>query len=345
MSDPLAALRASKANAYDLSTSIGRKRTLDILERAQRELVTRLHQSELLRGGDKTFTYQQMKVTLAQLRGVTRNLGHGLERVVRSQARDATDASVGHTLDYLNRAEKKYRGIASEPLPIRELAMLNRVAVGVNASVLRRLGTSGGAAPGAMPEEHPAKEGILERYGEETIGHFEDSLTQGLAQRKRWGDIREDLVGQSPFLQAAPAHWAERIVRTETMGAYNRAGWETIREAHEDLGDMCKILVATFDDRTSADSYAVHGQIRRADQAFETWQGFLQHPPARPNDREIVAPHRVSWVIPPGFSWKTDADVAKRWIREGRKHAPPVRPKMTTIPIESFGRNSQTRAK
>lgn len=122
------------------------------------------------------------------------------------------------------------------------------------------------------------------------------------------------------------------------MGAYNRAGWEANREADDQLGDMVKILSATFDDRTGSDSFAVHGQIRRPDEAFESWFGLYQHPPNRPNDREIVVPHRISWPIPEYLKWRADDEIKARWTREKRKGPPPERPKMTTIEIDQFGR-------
>lgn len=81
----------------------------------------------------------------------------------------------------------------------------------------------------------------------------------------------------------------------------------------------------------NSDSYAVHGQIRRPEQAFQAWTGLYQHPPNRPNDREIVVPHRLSWDWPPYLLWKTNEQVEARWRAEGRKAPVPPRPKMTTV--------------
>jgi hypothetical protein len=100
---------------------------------------------------------------------------------------------------------------------------------------------------------------------------------------------------------------------------------------------VTKILCATFDSRTGSDSFAVHGQIRRPDEAFAWWEGLYQHPPNRPNDREIVLSHRTSWPIPAELAWRSDSEVAARWALEGRKGAPPPRPKMTTVPLDRFG--------
>jgi hypothetical protein len=104
---------------------------------------------------------------------------------------------------------------------------------------------------------------------------------------------------------------------------------------------MVKILAATFDHRTSADSYAVHGQIRRPEEFFDTWTGQVMHPPARPNDREVVVPHRVSWPIPDELKPKSDAEIAARWSAEGRKGSPPPRPRISTVPLDSFGKEPE----
>jgi hypothetical protein len=339
MSDPHAALKQSRIQAADLSTRIGREKLRKMLEKADREMNARLHTDSYLRGaGASSFTATQMKATLAHIRHITGGLAHQMQGLIIGQANTAVDHSVNATVDYLNQAERAFKGVGTQPLALKTAGMLDTVAQGVNASVLRRLASSGEDLPGADDEEHPGKEGILSRYGTATVENFEDTLQQGLIQRRSWGDVRGQLVEASPFLQGAPAHWAERIVRTETMGAANRANWETIREADEQLGDMAKILSATFDDRTGSDSYALHGQIRRPEEPFQTWEGFMQHPPGRPNDREVVVPHRVSWPIPPYLMWKTDAEVLKRWLWEGRKKALPPRPKMTTIPLDKFGK-------
>ncbi len=309
---------------------------LNLLQKADRELSARLNQDSYLRSakGKESFTAVQMRATLVHIRKVTAQVTHGMERILKGQVSAASEHAVGSILGYLDKADKLFKGVASEPLNLREVAVMNKVAAGVEASLLRRLST----IPG---ETGRKKMGILQRYGVETIDKFEETLQQGFVQKKRYEDVRNDLVENSPFLQGAPAHWAERIVRTETMGAYNKAGVETIKAANESLRDMCKILSATFDDRTGWDSYQLHGQIRMPDEPFE-WDGeFFQNPPNRPNDREVVVPHRISWPIPPYLKWKTDAEVMKRFKMQRKTGSPGPRPKMTTIPIDRFGKPSK----
>lgn len=127
-------------------------------------------------------------------------------------------------------------------------------------------------------------------------------------------------------------------VTGNTMHAEGRAANQAIGEANQQLGDMCKILSSTFDSRTGSDSYAVHGEIRRPSEEFQSWFGSFSHPPDRPNDRGIVVPHRISWPIPAELKPKGMGAVASRWSAEGRKGSPPPSPLMTTIPLEQFGK-------
>lgn len=124
-----------------------------------------------------------------------------------------------------------------------------------------------------------------------------------------------------------------------TMAALNRSSWEGIRAADDELGDMVKILCATIDGRTGWDSLQVHGQIRRPDEAFEWNGGFYQNPPNRPNDREVVVPHRISWPIPDELHPRSDAEVVAAWQRDRRKGSPPARAERSTVPLDLFGKS------
>lgn len=335
--DPRDTLDVNRQSARALVARAGKQRTREVLKRAEKDLARRL--AEAVKGpGVGSFTYEQIRMSLQQVRIVLKTVQAGIKDAAVDGAREAAEIAADGTLRYMRDADKAFRGIGAQPLALDEAAVMDAAVSGAQASVLRRLASSGEPVLGADEHPHPAKVGILERYGVETVGRFEAVLQTGLIAKKPWSEMRADITAESPFLQGAPAFWAERIVRTETMGAYNRAGWEANREADEQLGDIVKILAATFDDRTSADSYAVHGQIRLPDEAFASWFGLYQHPPNRPNDREIVVPHRRAWVLPPYLKWKTDAQIAARWRQEGRKMAVPPRPLMTTVDVLGFGR-------
>lgn len=340
--DVRAVLDKNRADAIRLSQVRGQASTLKLLRDAQTDLEKRLAQTALSGAGKESFTYAQLHATLRQVKHVQQELNGSLKTSLSGQVVDLSKVAAEHSIRYLVDADVAHNGIGTTPLGLNEARMVDRAAQGSQASLLRRLASSGKPASkvgrtGDLTEPHPARVGILQRYGMATVGHFENILQQGLITKKSVADMRDEITEKSPFLKGAPRFWAERIVRTELMGAYNRGAWETTREADEELGDCVKILVATFDARTAADSYAVHGQIRRPTEAFETWEGMVQHPPARPNDRETVVTHRVSWPLPPELTPKSGGEIHAAWKREGRKGSPPAQPLTSTVPRESFG--------
>jgi len=328
-------LARNRQRAVSFAQRAGQQRLQVVLERSARELSARVAKIEGTGGaGADSYSAVQTSLALDQVRDVLRGLRQGLGNVVLDAGDIAAEQSASGTLDYIQNAEARFRGSA-RPLALSEAAIVDQAVSGTQSSMLRRL---------ASDPKHPASKGILDRYGDAVVGHFEDVLQQRLIQRTPWEEVKKQLVEKSPFLQGAPAHWAERIVRTETMYANNRASAEAMQATNAAIGgDMLKILCATFDDRTGADSIAVHGQIRRMEEPFDTWYGAFMHPPDRPNDREVVVPHRASWPLPKELLPRSDAEVRARWAKEGRKGSPPARPKMSTVDLAALAEQaSQT---
>lgn len=326
--DPLAILKSDRNQAFALAQVKGGAQTRKLLQKAQRELNARLRRVEGLKGpGKDSFTSTQLRTTLAQIRHALAEIQSGVSDVVVDDGKLTAEKAAQHTLEYIKRADQSFTGVANR-LPIREAAVLDHAVKGTESSILRRLMGDKKKAPG-----------ILDRYGENTIDDFEKRLQMRFLAKTPWEDVRNELIATSPFLQEAPAHWAERIVRTEIMGAHNRAQFEGLRAVNKEVGgSMLKILAATFDSRTGADSYALHGQIRKPTQAFQDWYHSYQHPPNRPNDRETVVPHNMAWPIPPNLAWRSDSEVNARWIQLGNKKSLPARPKMTTVPLDKIGK-------
>lgn len=323
--DPLTLLKIDRRQAIRMASDVGAGRTLKVLRLAQAELNRRLKKIDP-GGRDGTFTATQMRTTLAQLRVAIASVNGGIRETVLDVGNKTAERAVQHMLEYVHRADQKFTGVGQR-LAIREARMLDRASRGTESSMLNRLQGDPNKGPG-----------ILQRYGDRVIGRFEERLQIRFLAKTPWADVRNELVAESPFLEEAPGYWAERIVRTEVMNAHNAAQWEGLRAVNQEVGGgMLKILSATFDSRTAADSYAVHGQIRRPHEAFETWYGFMQHPPARPNDREVVVPHSMDWPLPSELEQLSDSEVATRWAEEGRKKAMPPRPLMTTVPLERIG--------
>ncbi len=339
-------LEVNRLSALSSIQNAGVKETRELLHAAHHDLLRRISAIKHdPKDGAEPFTLAQLRATLKQVEEVTRHLAHGMHRLIVKKGAVAAKKGVQDSINYLAAIDQAFAGAGTQPLALKEAAMLSKVEKGVNASVLRRL-----SAPLPPLNKHSKRHrkhharrrlGILQRYGVETIGDFEQELRVGLLQRKSWRDMAEGLKKKSHFLREKPAHWAHRIVRTECMGAYNRAHHETVRQADEVTGDFVKILSATFDDRTGADSYAVHGQIRRPDEDFDGWYGPYEAPPNRPNDREIIVPHRTVWPIPEYLEPCTDDEVEEAYDKEKHKAPMPERPEMSTIDRELFGQDDR----
>jgi hypothetical protein len=350
-----AVLAKNRADVLRISSEKGLKSTRAMLAESQRDLEKRIREAVGRGLGDDTFTHAQLRATLEQVKQVQRDLNKKLAHQILSDGMSAAEQAATNTAEYLHEADKAFRGIGVQPLALNEARMIDAAVQGTQSSILSRLASSGEPASrvgrlGELVEPVPAKEGILARYGLNTISVFEKTLQRGLIARKSFSEMRDEITVRSPFLQGAPRSWAERIVRTELAGAFNRGAFEAMREADDELGDVVKILIAIFDNRTAADSYAVHGQIRRPTEAFETWTGLVQHPPARPNDREAMVTHRIAWELPAEMHPKSPGEVAARWAAEHppsknghkAKAMPPI-PLRSTVPIEQFGKPSPRR--
>lgn len=325
-SNPLETLNQSRQDALTLASRKGVAETVKMLERAQRELDARLARVTGGGAGDDSFSAAQLRNALVQIRVVLRDIRPAMKEQVLTAGELASSKAAEDAVAYMQQAQRRYYGVAAK-IPFKEATLFDRAVTGTRASILQRL------------EDDPKRgPGILSRYGDSVVERFEKRLQQRFIQGKPWAEVRADLIADSPFLKEAPAYWAERIVRTEIMGAHNTANHQAIEAVNDEVaGVMLKILAATFDDRTASDSYAVHGQIRRPSEPFDDWYHSYMHPPNRPNDREVVVPHSIEWPIPPELEPKSDAEVAARWSMEKRKGSPPPRPRRSTVPLERIG--------
>lgn len=327
-----AVLDRNRLAAQRQVVSVGADQTRELLERSSARL-----EAALMKIAGDSFTAAQKSAALVQIKAILSNdLVPGIKDTLLDNAEDAAQFGAEHVASYLMAADAAFRGVGTVPLSLDTSGMLEAGIHGARSSLLRRLASSG-EPTGVDEVPHPAKMGILKRYGTATIGEFERIMQEGLIAKSSWIDMREEMI---PLIsEGSPAMWAQRIVRTEIMGAYARGSCEAIKEADEELEDMVKILSAVFDDRTGADSYAVHGQIRRPNESFEGWFGAYEAPPNRPNDRESVTPHRIRWPIPAYLRPRGAGEVMLAWRRNGRKGSPPdMSLIMSTVPISEFGK-------
>lgn len=326
----------NRKQAYDYTTRVGQDRVVQLLKQSSKDLERRLKRvnPNLLKEG--AFTPTAMRATMGQIEDLMKQLMlPGMRSSVVDAKRIAIALGKVDGLKNLVAMDARFAGVASTAR-LGVAMQLDPKAKGVDSSVLRRLATQ-------YPDVKPGA-GILERYGMNVVGKFEDRLRVAVVTGKPWNEVREDLIDESTWLQDSPLYWAQRIVRTETQGAYNRSLLDQGIETQEILGgDMVKILVAGFDDRTAWDSYQVHGQIRRLEEPFEynmkdgTTVAYM-NPPNRPNDREAIVFHRMEWPIPESLEPMSDDEYEARFMEQNPKGSPPARPNMSTVDLSLFGK-------
>ena len=325
----------NRQQAYNYASQVGTDRVTRLLVAAMSDLDKRLRRvpESLMQEG--AFTPTAMRATMKQIEDIIVQLTPGVKGAVVDSQRIAMALGKVDGLRNLVMMDKRFASVVSTAR-LGIASQLDPYGKGPSASVLRRLATE-------YPDAAPGK-GVIQRYGLEVIGQFEEKLLVGAISGKPWKELREDLVSESEWLQSSPMFWAQRIVRTESMGAYNRSILANGEDANEEVGgDMVKILVAGFDDRTGWDSYQVHGQIRRLDEPFEwnTKKGetiAYMTPPNRPNDREVIVFHRIAWEIPDELQPVPDAVYEAAFEAQNKSGSPPPRPKMSTVPLSKFGK-------
>ncbi|MEY5061177.1 MAG: Phage Mu protein like protein, partial [Planctomycetota bacterium] len=275
------------------------------LQQAQ-SILARILRAEARRHGglDARFTGASALSYERQVRLSIEYMKARLAGLTEAQARVAIDASMQRTITLMEGLEQRFTGI-HRPLQLRQADQLRSATRGAQASLLRQMPTS------------------VDRYGAAMIGEMEGMIRVGLTM----GASMDDMIGwftghggpkgkvslratvtPSGVVRLEEAdipeglferkrYWAERIVRTEVLRAYNGArqeAFEAIRAT--DFPDLKKKIVAILDSRTAEDSIAVNGQVRGLGELFVDGAGrqYL-YPPARPNDRETTIPWRDEW--------------------------------------------------
>lgn len=237
---PQQVLAESSRRARQLAERTSVERTQKILKRAQKDLNERLALALSRGAGEDQFTIVRMRATLAQLRHATAIVQHGLKTTILDAVEPAAIQASKATLKYLSVAQEAYEH-AVVPLRLDEAAMTDAVYAGTRASALRRIMTD---------PTHPGAPGVLDRYGAHVVKGFEEELSVAVASGASYNQVRDKLIERSPFLKEAPAHWAERVARTESMSLNNAAGLKSIQHAASVFDDMVKILFCPDDSRT-----------------------------------------------------------------------------------------------
>lgn len=248
------------------------------------------------------FTGHQLNHVAAQIRIGQTIVMQKLAGEMGDVSHEAQTDSLRSLISEVTKLERKQTGKIIE-LPIDEASRFRGIITGRRESLLR------------------AHQESFSNYGSRLVTKMEDELSLSLVEGETTGDAIERVA------ETADLEWyqAERIVRTETMGAFNATRFDGLKEAAEELGDLMMRWVEyvdddtyePLDDRVGDDSIAMHGQVVTVGGRFrfpptmpdgsaspdqfagESW--FF--PPNRPNDRASLSPWRAHWGIP---AWRLD---------------------------------------
>lgn len=263
-------LDANRARVERLSAS-GQRALVQQLVALEAELRQRLGQLQAAgRGG--TWTAADTEAALVQVRELLGRQGAAFRALLRENAATARRLGVRNTVDVLKHFEGKTGGTI---LPL---------ALDVGAH---------GLAP--LLARHEAS---VARYGAHVIGLVARTIQRGLIAGEGFAELRDRLTGKrgehGPLVQSAG--WASRIVRTESMAAFNAGADEEIAaQKHARWPDLARKCIETFDARTGTDSRAVHGQVREVGQPFFDGRHTYLTPPGRPHDRAVLIAWRRAW--------------------------------------------------
>jgi hypothetical protein len=305
-------LRSSLTEVERLSALGGARRSaverelLRDLEEADRRLAQQLRREAAAYGGQSArFTGASAVAYRQQIALQTTYLRQRLIAQTEQQALRAAKRGMLQLSREMGALAERFTGIVRPPR-LAQAARMTQALAGTRSSLLRSIPTS------------------FDRYGDAMISRFESTMRVGMVQGLTLDQMTAALTGHggprgtvSMAATMTPEgvlrlreedipeglfrryrSWAERIVRTESVFAYNGARHDGLRiMQQEDFPDLKRKIVAILDNRTASDSIGVNGQIRKLDEEFEDGLGrrYL-YPPGRPNDRETVIPWRDVWA-------------------------------------------------
>lgn len=281
LEDVRALLRGTFADVEVIARSkAARTALLRTLRDAEAALAKRLVAEANRYGGPTArFSGASAAAYQAQVQLAVRYVEKRLAGLTEAQATKAIAQSLGRTVTLMGNLEKRFTGV-SRPIPLAATAELR---------------ATGHKSKGVWLRDFPSS---VSRYGTKMIGEFEEVIRRGLLTGRTNDEMVRALVkhGGPDGLFVQHKYWAERIVRTETMRAYNGARQHGFERMEKDDPKLQKKILAILDKRTAPDSQAVHGQVRKVGELFMDGAGrqYL-YPPARPNDRETTIPWKVAW--------------------------------------------------
>lgn len=269
---------------------------LPLLERAQRELTTQLrHWIATRPDGDVRFTAQSYRVALLEITRITDSLHRGLLSTLERSTTRVRGMAITHLTDEIARFSKIFGGT---PMPV-PLHVATTLATG-RSFIIPRIRTSAARYAGNVGRDlqHTLAVSIIKG---ESISRIADVLQReggprGLVSLRGVAGEEDALVEYIPEgLFRRYRFWAQRVVRTETLSAYNARTLEGLHAFAHDVPGLLK--------RWGADVGAcpvvcmlLDGQVKPLDVPFDSPLGdSIDHAPAHPNCRCRTGAWRADW--------------------------------------------------
>ncbi len=264
---------------------------LPALKQAERELGQQLSNwIETRPDGELRWTAHSYRAALAQIMRVREQCERALQHALEVGSTHAQHLALGH----LTREIARFSRLFGMPREV-SLDVAAQIATG-RSYLIPRIRTSaaryGQSIEGGRPIGTHA-DGLRQRL---TVDILKGApLSETIDQLVRQGGPRGlvalrgvageegaivELIPEGLF--ARYRFWAERIVRTETLGAYNAQLLDGMHEAREQVPGIEK----RWDADGSACAHVcgpLDGQVLPLETPFETALGPLDHPPAHPN--------------------------------------------------------------
>lgn len=274
-------LKLHRAQLAGLVEIRGVRKMRPIYEQARTSLQSKLR--GFARGKkQETYGAHMVRATLLQVEDAIRTFNAAMVGHLDREGVLARTYGSRHAINEVKRLEHRFTG-ATPVLQTDQVAVLQSVHKHVEPMLLKRYRQSAAF------------------YTAPVVRKIQEQLALSVVSNETVDDAVERVAGTSGVFEGE--RWrAERIVRTELAYSYGVAKQRTMVEMRDnDMPDLQKKLIATFDNRTGEDSKKLHGQVQNVDQPF-VWvkpsgeRIEYMAPPNRPNDREIVIPWRPGWT-------------------------------------------------
>ena len=282
---------------------------LPVLQTAERELSAQLVRWLGHPDGAQRFTAQHLRNALLAVNHAMVRLGNladleaTMTRTLGRAGMAAAQLSIGHLKNELARFAGMFDG-SIHPLSFNEAAI---IAEG-RAMLIPRYPTSAARYVGAIRTD------IRNRLA---VGHAKnqtfDQMTRDLQahggprglvvlQQRRTGAIVEQIP---EGLFRRHRYFAERVVRTESVNAYNETHLRAIRAVATEDPEILQRWDASVDRRVCSICREMDGQVVEVGREF---RGGVTRPPAHPNCRCALTPWKKHWPALNGMGPDVDAD-------------------------------------